>query len=126
MIGCMSFLVADLVGPDKGLNGWYQLLDEEKGSKENQPVPVSISRQEGLRHLAVNQRPGPSEIAVSSSHTHARTHARTHAHTWITIFHRKCRQSNLNSQNTKIMYHLIQLFPILVLQQDDYKQINHK
>ena len=65
MIGCMSFTVASLVGPEQGLNGWYQLLDEEKGLTENQPVPVSISQSaSGVRHPV---RPGTCEIAVSHS-----------------------------------------------------------
>ena len=65
MIGCMSFPVASLVGPEQGLNGWYQLLDEEKGLTENQPVPVSISQSaSGVRHPV---RPGTCEIAVSRS-----------------------------------------------------------
>lgn len=83
MIGCMSFLVADLLGPDKvrrtwglgasqapilgspflaflldlsvqGLNGWYQLLEEERGRSESVQVPSSVSKYEsggfGMQH----------------------------------------------------------------------------
>ena len=71
MIGCMSFLVGDLIGPNKvslirnsifiilipyhlhyslclslslpqQVNGWYQLLDEGRGLAENVPVPNSL------------------------------------------------------------------------------------
>ncbi|XP_019857405.1 PREDICTED: uncharacterized protein LOC109585718 [Amphimedon queenslandica] len=42
MIGCMSFLVGDLIGPNKQVNGWYQLLDEGRGFAENVPVPHSL------------------------------------------------------------------------------------
>ena len=67
MIGCMSFPVASLVGPESGLKGWFQLLDEEKGMRENQPVPVSISSRSPREATRRNNftRPGTCEIAVS-------------------------------------------------------------
>lgn len=56
MIGCMSFLVGDLIGPNKvsqlvllpsyiplyKIQGWYQLLDESRGKVENIQVPNTI------------------------------------------------------------------------------------
>ena len=44
----------------QGLNGWFQLLDEDKGLTEHQPVPSSIS----VGSLTA-QRPGANLFAVS-------------------------------------------------------------
>ncbi|KAL5483794.1 hypothetical protein EMCRGX_G020209 [Ephydatia muelleri] len=41
LIGCMSFLVADLLGPNKGVNGWFQLLDKDEGRSSSVRVAAA-------------------------------------------------------------------------------------
>ena len=51
--------------PFQGLNGWYQLLDEQKGKNENMQVPTSLSKNESTSFGF--QRPGQMIFAVSIS-----------------------------------------------------------
>jgi hypothetical protein len=55
MIGCMTFEMADILGPDKCIQGWYQLLDDERGMRENVPVATSITKTEHEDILTVKK-----------------------------------------------------------------------
>ena len=95
MIGCMTFIVSDLLSNPtvcpfniiamsvidfqsplppllplphsflKGINGWYQLLGEEKGKKENIAVPSALSKMGSVSSLAsiVSAPPPPTTFS---------------------------------------------------------------
>ena len=83
MIGCMTFNVADLISSTvsgltnfkpkhvnvlllllKGVNGWYQLLEEEKGREEHVAVPsTAMMKVASLSSLASTVSAPPTSIS---------------------------------------------------------------
>jgi hypothetical protein len=60
MVGCMSFLVSNIIELGKEVNGWYQLLDEVQGKVENIKVPGSLTTMGSMSSLTSTASAPPS------------------------------------------------------------------